>query len=156
MINVRITGVESVEAGMKKVIARIEEGAREGMMQAAMVIESDSKANAPLDTANLRASHFIYRKGRSTPEPRILPAKGVDAAKLKAAFAQTMSKSQAEVKDENTIRVGAAAFYAVFVEYGNPAKNWNSGAPRFMRTARDRNVANVLHLAARGAASALV
>ena len=155
-MKVEVRGAQQVADNLRKVVERLEKGAREGMYQAAMIIESDSKANAPVDTANLRASHFIYRKNHAVPQPRILPAAGVDVSKLKSSFAQTMAISQNEVKDSNTVRVGAAAFYATNVEYGSPSKNWNRGAPHFMRTARNRNIANVLQLAARGAMNALV
>jgi len=151
-----VKGIDAVSKNLEAVVGNIQKGARIGMLQAAMIIESESKGLAPVDTANLRASHFIFRKNAAVPQPRILPAAGVDVTKLKNAFTQTMARSQNEVKDENTVRVGAAAFYAVYVEFGNPAKNWNRGGPNFLRTARNRNTNNILMLAAQGAKNGLV
>ena len=150
MIKLKVLGARAVATNLRTVVRKLEKGAMNGVNTAAMIIESDSKAMAPVDTANLRASHFIFQKGKSVPQPRILPAAGVDVVKLKSAFMQTMAVAQSQV-GQNTVRVGAAAFYATNVEYGNPSLNWKRGGPRFMRTARDRNVANVLQLAAMGA-----
>ena len=154
-VTYKVRGNAEVSRRMKEKVKDIMRGAREGMVGAAMIIESESKGLAPVDTANLRASHFIYAQGLQVPQPRIFAIAGVDVAQLTSAFMHTIAEAQSQVNHDMMVRVGAAAFYAQVVEFGNPSRNWNRGGPRYMRTARDRNVLNILKLAARGAARGL-
>jgi len=155
MIKIQVKGAERVAAMLRKAVENVYDGARAGMYQGAMVVESKSKGLAPIDTSNLRASHFIFRKDHPAPTPKIINLPGVDVNKLREAFANTMAISSQQVRDKNTVRVGAAAFYALAVEFGNPAWNWKHGGPRYLRSARDSSTAEILRLAARGGANAL-
>jgi len=148
-MRIRVEGVERTKFNMQRTVRQIYKGVQLGTVAAAKIIQEKSKENAPVDTSNLRASHYVYFNGGAVPQSRILPAAGVDVFRLKQAHAHAMSRAITEIRDDKTVRIGAYAFYALYNELGHKSK------ARFMQRAVSENTNNILRLAALGGANAI-
>ena len=147
-MRIEVKGTDQVFANLKSVVDKIENGAMDGVELSAKSIAIESAALAPVDTGNLRASHYTYRKGKAVPPSMIIPGKGVDRARLMSGYNRAMSSNSQQV-NKKMVRVGAYAFYALQNEVMHPSK------ARFMRRAISKNLKNVLTLAAAGGRRAI-
>ena len=121
---------------------RIKGGTRRGLIKVGFVIKAQSMKNAPIDTSNLRASHYVWWKGGAmeTPsynrngrdgEEKLTES---DLTQLRQAYQEELSRAAAEIRDFE-IRIGASAHYALAVHEGDPSANWNNGAPKYLEKA---------------------
>ena len=111
-----ITGVEDVKMRLNQELNRIKGGTRRGLIKVGFVIKAQSMKNAPIDTSNLRASHYVWWKGGAmeTPsynrngrdgEEKLTES---DLTQLRQAYQEELSRAAAEIRDFE-IRIGASA-----------------------------------------------
>jgi hypothetical protein len=144
MARVRIRGVANTKRELAKELAKVRKGVRKGLIKAGAVIKAHAVNNAPIDTGNLRASHYLYWRGATVQVPNF---RGDDSADLREAMSAELSAAQAQVVDF-MVRVGSGAHYALWVHEGNPAYNWNSGGPKFLQRAMESNKSRILTMVA--------
>lgn len=141
---ITITGKAKVSKNLNSQIKKMKTGARRGLLIAGAVIKTESIRRAPIDTSNLRASHFQYFGG-DVPEPDWNSNDpGVDLSKLKAGHGRAMQTSKGLLGQKNhVVIIGASAFYALFVHEMPASNNFNSGGPKFLENAVSDNIKSI-------------
>lgn len=129
-----LKGLPQVMDNLNREITGIKRRSRQGLIAAGLVIKADSIRNAPVDTSNLRQSHFVYWQGGSVQAAPNEP--GGDFARLRISHDATMAEAIAQI-GRFSVRIGATAHYAIFVHEGAQGRTPSKFLERAVRANRE-------------------
>lgn len=148
-MSISVTGLKNVNRNLKRLDERTKAGVRRGLIKAGFLIKGTSQNLTPVDTSNLKASHYVLWQGAA-----ITPAawKGEDREviqRLKESQAQAYSEGLQKVGPFNIV-VGVSAYYAVYVHEDLQAFH-KVGTAKFLQKAVDQNRSMILRIVQREA-----
>ena len=145
MATVKAKGLDKVKKNLIAEIAKIKGATRRGMIKAGVVLKGASIRNSPVDLGNLRASHYVYFSGAFTSKPAYKETSGDDAQKLLGSHESEIARAKQEVKGMQ-VRVGASAFYSLFVHEAPPSTTFSVGGSKFLQKAVSENQGTILKI----------
>ena len=146
--------LDKIIKNFNKEVSQIEGDVQAGLITAGAIIKAQSQDNTPVDTGNLRASHYLV-SGRSVEEPnggnfRTTGKKGKPNPSGERVASEHSGSVQAagaraKAKGYPFIELGCTAFYAEAVHEDLSAQH-PSGKAKFMEDAIKANVGKALEI----------
>lgn len=126
----RTSGLQEIEDRLNAALAKIKNGALNGLVEAGMLIRAEAMKKCPVATGNLRASAFVVWNGGSEVEGKFNepPGRKGIVEKRTAELTQALMESRQRVasKDRIIVEIGFSAVYAT-VTHENPRAGKTGG-----------------------------
>jgi len=139
---IRVHGLDQVLANLNAEAIRMTQGGKRGLIRGGLIIMRGSMDKTPVQFGNLRASHYMVMKGTSQ-RGGSFNDKGGDKAKLQGNAQAVLSIDRERVEDMH-IKVGASAYYAIFVHEDMAAGHRGKGRAKFLELSVQENQDRVL------------
>jgi hypothetical protein len=127
---IAVYGLRRVLNNLNAQITKRRTATLRGLIKAAFLIEGESKKRTPVDTGNLRASHFVSWENHSPRTPRFSD-RDENAADLASSF-QGTAQAAARIVNKPTVRepsvvLGVGAYYGIYVHEDMQADHTKTG-----------------------------
>ena len=135
MATVKLIGLDKVIANLNKEIAKIKGASMAGLWDVGLQVQASSQKRCPVDTGNLKASHYTRR---GMMDQRLKPT----LVRLDESHKFTMPNGR---PPSETVEIGATAEYAMSV-HENMEANYRVGGPKFLERAIADNQSRILQI----------
>jgi len=154
-MSVRVEGLEKVLNNLNREVAKMKTGSKQGLIRAGFLIQRGSMQKAPVDTSNLKNSHYTAW-GEGKQDNPAFNDQGVSGRKLTGAelaeiarnHETTTQVAQSKTKGKLQVAVGASAAYALFVHEDMAANHPNGGQAKFLQASVEENYERILDVMA--------
>ncbi len=132
-----VKGLDTILGNLNKEISKIEGNVQKGLTLGAQIIKADSMTQTPVDTGNLRGSHYVVSgDGKVDAGSVKFDTKDKGGQKVAAEHAGHLaeSKSNAVSKRKPFVEIGLTAYYAEAV-HENLEAHHPTGKAKFLEDA---------------------
>jgi hypothetical protein len=152
---VRVEGLETVLSNLNKEIKKLKTGSKKGLIRAGFLIQRGSQQRCPVDTSNLKNSHYtVWGEGAaSSPNFRDVGRTGRKVsseamAQLRQDHEDTVASMQDKTSGRLQVAVGASAAYALFVHEDEQAEHVHGGQAKFLQASVEENLKRIIDVVA--------
>ena len=113
-----VQGLDTILANLNKELSKINGDITNGLVIGMHVIKAQSMMDTPVDTGNLRGSHYLVASnGKKETEGRTFNTKDKSGARVASEHGGHIAQAASDVKSKSIpfVEVGCTAFYAEYV-----------------------------------------
>lgn len=142
-----VKGLDTVLKNLNKQIKSIEGDIGKGLILGMSLTKADSMKNTPVDTGNLKGSHYLVFNTGEVQQDTSFNTKTKSGQKVASQHAGHVSESMSDIKSKRgpTAEIGCTAFYAEAV-HENLEASHITGEAKFMEKAIRKNTNQILAL----------
>lgn len=144
---VKRIGLDTILKNLNKEIAKIKGDVQKGLTLGALVVKGKSMTSTPVDTGNLKGSHYLVSKDGAMDQTAGSDFSTQDDSGKKVAAEHPgkvdAAKSRIKGKSHPFVEIGCTAFYAEKVHEDLEAKHV-SGKAKFLEDAIKENQSLIL------------
>lgn len=144
---VQVKGLDEILKNLNKQIRSIDGDITKGLILGMSLTKADSMKGTPVDTGNLRGSHYLVFSNGQVEQDTKFDTKDKSGQKVAAEHAGHVSTSLSDVRSKRgpTAEIGCTAFYAESV-HENLEAGHVTGSSKFLEKAIRKNANQILSL----------